>query len=687
MKKTRKEKKIKLSKKHGIIRQISVAFIIPILCVILVGVLAYSQAEKGIREKYEDSSLAAIKMIDQYIDLGLQLGEAEALKYANDPNMNKYYLGLYEGDNSKKIQTIDSMKSGMESARTTNKFIHDIHIITQPGVIMQTTKDMKKGSGTGFYDELETEIQETCGSGIFSAWLDSHAIIDERLGTSTEDYLLSYYCASNNSKAGVVVDISKNMILDILDKTDIGAGSTVGLITSGGREVVTGSELDFTLTDGDFYKQFQNSGETQTTGYIKEGGMSYLLLASRNNIADIVVYALIPKDIVTEKANNIKTITILLVILSCVIASVLAALISIKISRRMKLIMAGLDKSSSGDLTAEIKIRGNDEFSSIGQSVTQMLEHMRVLVHDFKESVSRVSETSGEVKNTSDTVNSHSGDINHAIEEIRQGIENQRENANECQQKMDLLSGEIKTVLQEVGKIETFASSSHEMIKSGVLQMNSLSHSSDSTSQVTAKVIDNISYLSQKAKSIEAFIGIINDISEQTTLLSLNASIEAARAGAAGRSFSVVAEEIRKLADNSLEAAEQIQNTVNDIMAQMQETTSNAQEAKEIVGEQEKGVKEMAVIFDKLSLGMTELIMSVDEISQNVESVNAGRHATKLAVGRITEVTESTSDSAAKVGILADELLINAEKMDSISQNLMEDMDTLEKKMEHFVVE
>ncbi len=687
MKKIKKIKKIKLFRRYGIIKQISVAFIIPILCVILVGVLAYSQAEKGIREKYEESSLAAIKMTDQYIDLGLQLGEAEALKYANDANMNKYYLGLYEGDNSKKIQTIDSMKSGMETARTTNKFIHDIHIITQPGVIMQTTKDMKKGSGTGFYDELESEIQKTHGPGIFSAWLDSHALIDERLGTSAEDYLLSYYCASNNSKAGVVVDISKSTILDILDKTDIGAGSTIGLITGGGREVVTGSELEFSLMNMEFYKQFQDSDETQTIGYIKEGGMNYLLLASKSNIAGIVVYALIPRNIVTQKADSIKTITILLVILSCIIASVLAALISTKISRRMKLIMASLNKSSSGDLTAEIRIRGNDEFSSIGQSVTQMLDHMRILVHDFKESVSRVSETSGEVKNTSDTVNSHSGDINHAIEEIRQGIENQRENANECQQKMDLLSGEIKTVLQEIKKIETFASSSHEMIKSGVLQMNSLSQSSDSTSQVTAKVIDNISYLSQKAKSIEAFIGIINDISEQTTLLSLNASIEAARAGAAGRSFSVVAEEIRKLADNSLHAAEQIQNTVNDIMVQMQETTGNAQEAKEIVSEQEKGVKDMSAIFDKLSLGMAELIMSVDEISQNVESVNAGRHATKLAVGRITEVTEATSNFAAKVGVLADELLINAEKMDSISQNLMEDMGTLEKKMEHFVVE
>ncbi len=122
-------------------------------------------------------------------------------------------------------------------------------------------------------------------------------------------------------------------------------------------------------------------------------------------------------------------------------------------------------------------------------------------------------------------------------------------------------------------------------------------------------------------------------------------------------------------------------------MVQMQETTDNAEEAKKIVGEQETGVKDMAVIFDKLSIGMAELIMSVDEISHNVENVNTQRHATKLAVGRINEVIEVTSKSAAQVSTLADGLLTDAEKMDSISQNLMENMNTLEKKMGHFIVE
>lgn len=548
-------KKHKPSKRYGIVRQISLAFVVPILCVILVGVLAYIQSEKGIREKYEESSLAALKMTDQYIDMGLQLGAAEAEKYAYDTNMNTYYMGLFEGDKSKRSQTIDSMKASMNAARNTNKFIENIHIITQSDLFMITTKAIEKGSGTGFYTDLVLEIENAYGPKTFYTWMDYHPLIDDKLGISQDDYLLSYYCTSTNSRAGVVVDISKNTILDIINKADMGAGSTVGLITSGGREIITGSNLDFSLLDKELYQQFISSEETETTGYVTENGMSYLLLASKSSLAGNVVYAVVPKSLITEKADNIKTITFIVVILSCVIAGILATLISTKISRRMKIISSGLNKSSSGDLTAEIIIRGKDEFGSIGENINRMIDHMRALILDFKEGLFHVSEVSEEVKSASNTVNDHSEDIGRAIEEINQGIENQRLNANECQQKMDSLSEKIKTVLQEIEKIEAVTFSSHELIKSGVLQMNVLSQSSDSTSQVTSKVIDNISYLSQKAKSIEAFIDIINDISEQTTLLSLNASIEAARAGTAGRSFAVVAEEIRKLADSSLQAA------------------------------------------------------------------------------------------------------------------------------------
>lgn len=675
-----------MKKRRGIVAQISIAFIIPILFVVVIGTLSYIQAEKGLREKYEEAALTTIKMTNQYIDLGLQLAEAEALKYAFDSSMNEYFMGLYERNNAKKSQAINTMKSGMKSAKNTNEFISDIHVITTPDVTMQTTKQISKGTGGGFLEEMSASLEEAYGSSTDSVWLDYHTILDEKLGISTDDYILSYYCTSTNGKAGIAVDVSKETIAAAIAAMNMGEGNTVGFITRDGREIIAGENLTFSLIGKDYYNSFLNSEASDITTYIHVDGREYLLLASKSTIADAVIYAVVPKDVVVEKANDIKAITIFMVVLSCVIAVIIAVLISSRINRRMTVISQGLNRASSGDLTTVVNVKGSDEFTSIGQNITRMIEHMRTLVHDSKENVSHVADTVEEVKNTSHTVSSHSENINRVIEEINTGMNEQKESADQCQQKMDTLSDEIKNMVKEIEKIETFAVSSHEMIKSGVEQMNFLSDSSDSTSQVTCKVIENISALSDKTKAIEEFTNIINGISEQTNLLSLNASIEAARAGSAGKGFAVVAEEIRNLADSSLHAAEQIQATVTDIQTQVKETAHNAKTAEGFVNEQNTTVDSMNEIFEKMSLGMAELLMSVDQISKNVEKVDSDRHSTKKAVTRITQVIHNTSSSASTVGVLADELLTNVEMMNSISDELMNSTNDLKEEMEHFVI-
>ncbi len=672
--------------KGGIVAQISIAFVIPILFVVIIGTLSYMQAEKGLREKYEEAALTTIKMTNQYVDLGLKLAESEALKYAYDTSMNEYYMGLYEKNNAKKSQAINTMKSGMKSTKNTNAFISEIHIVTKSDVTMQTTKQINKGTGAGFYEDMSDEIEQNYGSNINSAWLNYHALLDERLEITQDDYILSYYCTSTNSTAGIVVDVSKETIANAISSMNMGTGNTVGFITSQGREIVSGENTNFTLVNKDYYTNFLNSDATDITTYINEGGRKYLLLASKSSIADSIIYAVVPKDVVVEKANDIRTITILLVVLSCIIAIIIATIISLRINHRMTVISQGLNRASQGDLTTVVSVKGNDEFTSIGQSITRMIEHMHTLVHDSKENVTHVAETVEEVKNTSNIVNNHSGNINRVIEQINVDMCEQKESADQCQQKMDTLSDEIKTMVKEIEKIETFAVSSHEMIKNGVNQMNFLSTSSDSTSQITEKVIDNINELSSKTKAIEEFIDIINGISAQTNLLSLNASIEAARAGSAGRGFSVGAEEIRQLGEDSLHDAIQIQATVTKIQTQVKETSENAKTAEEIVNEQGTTVNAMNEIFEKMSLGMTELLTSVDQISKNVEQVDSDRHSTKNAVTRITEVINNTSSSASTVGVLANELLTNVEMMNSISDELMNHTNDLKEEMEHFII-
>lgn len=685
-----KKQKVKRSKtnnsRNSIVRQLVVAFVIPLFAVVLIGVLSYHQAEKGLRENFEEAAMSTIRTTGQYIDLGFELVEAEALNYAYDQSLNDYYMGFYENDSAKKSQLVSSTLAGMKSTRNTNTFVHGIHIVPGEGIAVQTTSNILSGGGSGFFADLQAEIKAVYGTAPNYAWLESHPIVDQKLKVSPEDYILSYYCASTNGNAGIMVDVSRDAVLEVIEGMNMGQGSAMGFITPLGTEIAVGENTEFSLADKAIYQELLSSKETEVCTYLPVAGKEYLILATKSRLANTVVYAAVPKAVVVEKAESIKIITIILVILSCGIVGGMAFMISTGMQKKMKDIFKTLNRAAEGDLTTSIALKGNDEFTDIGRSINEMISNMQKLVKDSKDNVYHVSQTVEEVKSASGIINDRAEHIHTSIVEIDDGLSRQKQNADECQQKMDVLSDEIKVVVDEISKIETVADSSHELIKSGITEMTFLLSSSENTTKITDKMIQNISLLAEKTKAIEEFVNMINEISSQTNLLSLNASIEAARAGEAGRGFSVVAEEIRKLADESQHAAEQIRQTVQMIEAQVAETTENADAAQKIIGEQTRTISGMSAVFDKMGLGMAELMGSVDSISRNVEHVDKNRQLTKKEVENITEVIHDTSGATSRMSELADELLRNAEKMDEISGQLMRNTENLEREMTVFTI-
>ena len=676
----------KSKRRNSIVGQIVAAFLVPVLFVVLIGTVSYNQAEKGIREKYEEAAMATVQTTSQYVDLGFKLVQAEALKYAFDSSMNEYYMGLYESNKQKKTQVLNTMQSGMKSAKSTNLFISNIHIVTEKGVTGQTTKQLEGGTGDGFFEEMIAELEAAGKNAYNAAWLESHAILDDRFELAASDYICAYYSVATNSRAGIVVDVSKEAVYNAIENMELGEGCIRGFIAPGGVEITTDEAGAFSLSGLSLYEELLASEEGKISTYENVNGQEYLLLAARGTVGNTVVYAAVPSSLVVAAAQSIKTLTIVMVIISCAVAGLLAFFIANGMNRKMKAIFKGLKQASEGDLTANIAVKGSDEFTEIAGSINQMISNMHKLVTDFKETVINVAETVDEVRAASGTINHHVGNINGAINEIDTGLTRQKDNADECQQKMDILSEEIKTVLEEIEKIEAVADSNHEMIKNGISHMLELSRHSESTTKVTNSVTENVSALAQKMELIKQFVDIINGISGQTNLLSLNASIEAARAGEAGRGFAVVAEEIRKLADESMSAAEQIRDTVRVIEEQMAETTSNADAAHKNIQKQAQIVRNMGEIFDRMGQGMAELMYSVESIGNNIEQVDSNRHATKKEVENITEVIHETSNSTSQMNQLATDLLHNAETMDAVSDKLMENTKNLEGEMQRFTV-
>ena len=178
----------------------------------------------------------------------------------------------------------------------------------------------------------------------------------------------------------------------------------------------------------------------------------------------------------------------------------------------------------------------------------------------------------------------------------------------------------------------------------------------------------------------------ITSISEQTNLLSLNASIEAARAGDAGRGFAVVAEEIRKLADDSAKAAGEIRHNVSHIMGQTESSVQNAQQAQKMVDLQTEAVEQVIQVFGDMRKQMNTLAGGLKEIVTSMEKADAERSDTVQGVQNISNIIEETADRAEKVKDIAGRLLANVENLNRTADVLGDNMQELKSEISVFKI-
>ena len=334
-----------------------------------------------------------------------------------------------------------------------------------------------------------------------------------------------------------------------------------------------------------------------------------------------MVTALIPSDRLLEQSAGIKQLTSVLVVICMILALALGVLISRQMSGTIHYILRQLRKVSNGDLTVNLTAKHKDEFGLLCDGVNDTVAHMKTLIKDVNEVSEQVGVAAVHVAQTSGTFMETSKNIQSAVIEIEDGVNKLDSSSDNCMNQMDSLSGKINNVSSNADEIEKLTNITGETISAGISSVQSLTKSAESTAEITRNVITSIEELEEKSKSIGHIVSAINEIAEQTNLLSLNASIEAARAGEAGRGFSVVAEEIRKLADQCLASASQISLIVNEIIGKTGQVVEIARQAETVVSSQSGAVEETTASFRHIDDLVAQLLEALETIINNVQEM------------------------------------------------------------------
>ena len=690
----RKNGKSKKTGIFGLRNKIYLCFLVPIVFMIVVGMVSYRYAEDGLSQKYMESTQQTANMATDYMDVGCSGVKSAALQYAYDADLEKYFLGLPGQSAMDKTNFYTDTRVKLMASQTADSFINDIYVITMPGNNCLTTRTLDKKDG--FYKDLLAEIQEmSSDSNTIKKWISHHDTIDETYGVNSSSYFLSFAAQSSQKMGYVVVDVSSSAVRDLLSGMDLGDGSIIGFVTDDGKEIAcTRDEEDKAVffdeevfTGQDFYAQSAGSEELSGNLEIKYNDKQYLYIYSRSEETGVMFCSLIPSSVVTGQAEKIKNITIAFVIIACIISLLIGSVIAHGILKNMKRISKSLNKVTQGDLTVQVSAGGHDEFQSLARTATNMVLNNKKLVQKLAGTTVQMEASSDDVHNVSNSINEYSSDITKAIDEISIGMTKQSEHAGECVVKTNELSEKMKAISDMVEKAEQLSDKTEKMIRQGTEIVETLSARARETSEITSKVGESIELLKKESETINGFAQTINEISAQTNLLSLNASIEAARAGEAGRGFSVVAEEIRKLADDSGVAAGEIKNKVENIASQTMATVENANKAEGMVAHQQEAVAQVTTVFQEMNNQMQELFENLKEIGDCTASADVERNETLDAVENISAIIQQTASSSSLVRDLASELLNNVEKLSQTAEVLDDNMNGLKTEINAFTIE
>lgn len=385
--------------------------------------------------------------------------------------------------------------------------------------------------------------------------------------------------------------------------------------------------------------------------------------------------------------NHLRNRIIILSILFMVIGIVIARIMSLSIMKPLKQIKNYSKSLENLDLTSSIKTKRNDEFGEVIDSINSASTDLKEMVAKIKNSSEVLDDSSRTTEEMIENVNDNIRDVSASCEEISAStqesssyIKNVMEKANGVRDEAEDLVNSSKNTLETI--IETKKKS--EKIKENSIKQK------ENSKQVYTTSKEKLKNAIEQAKTVNQISDMTNtilDISEQTNLLALNAAIEAARAGESGKGFAIVADEIRKLAEQSSKTVTMIQNIVKQVLKSVDTLSTSADETLENMGKEIDTLLASVVnITDEYTntQGSYEILFN-----EFVSSLNKVKTSISLISEEISNVSNTSNDVAKTSYIIADFVVSigeRSEEIKNLSSNNRENTQLLYDIVKKFIV-
>ncbi|KGE18518.1 methyl-accepting chemotaxis protein [Paenibacillus wynnii] len=479
----------------------------------------------------------------------------------------------------------------------------------------------------------------------------------------------------------MLIEIKGKALTDVLSNLHIGLGGEIrilnpeGTIVYGADNALLG-QISSIKVDPEQLKKKNHSFTAPD-----DRGDAQLVVYQSLKTAKWTMMGYAPVNDFTHSASKLLYITLLVVLAAALIAALIGYFLMRLIGRPLGKLAGLMEEGQKGNLQVRTHFKSQDEIGRLGISFNKMMEQIALLAGQSGMSANEVLATSEQLVAASSTTSLHAREVATATGDIALGATSLAEEAEKSNRNVETMGLKMNDVAEINTMMDASAGKVIGVSNQGSELMKQLVEKSESSVGMMNLIVQNADKLRQSTHLIRSILTPMIAVNKQTNILALNASIEAVRAGVAGRGFIVIADEIRQLANQSSESIHLVSRITDEIGLDIENTVKVVNEAAPLFQEQITSVRESSSIFESVKQEMEDFIGHIGQSSLSIAELLHFQRQLGESMASVSAVVEETSAATQEVAsmssqqfIVSEELVALSAKLEGLAESLKESL-------------